>query len=326
MIALAWWGAGALTRRAQGAMLPPLADLSGLPAPAREQVEAADAAARSHPREADALGALGMAYHASLLPGPAMDTYALAEQLDPAGWRWTYYRGLLLEERGRQSEALDAFTRVTTVDPAQGMAWFRIGEIAFKDGRLDDAERAYGLAAQAPAASPFVATVVASRQVTPLAAYAQLGQARVAIDRGQRTQAIATLDGVISRYPAFGPARTMRVQLDAEAPARDAETAGRARLHAALRSAAGRRGRTVAHARPAAEARRARGTRGRRRVARVPGAPGAAVQPSRSECPDGDGGRCCRRRAGSARRWTTCGSTSRWSPAITTRWSRRVAC
>ncbi len=219
VIALAWWGAGALTRRAQGARLPALADLSGLPAPAREQVEAADAAARSHPREADALGALGMAYHASLLPGPAMDTYALAEQLDQAGWRWTYYRGLLLEERGRQSEALDAFTRVTTVDPAQGMAWFRIGEIAFKDGRLDDAERAYGLAAQAPAASPFVTADVASRQVTLLAAYAQLGQARVAIDRGQRTQAIATLDGVVSRYPAFGPARTMRVQLDADAPA-----------------------------------------------------------------------------------------------------------
>ncbi len=224
IVALAWWGAGALTRRAQGAMLPALADLSGLPAPARQHVEEADAAARSHPREAGALGALGMAYHASLLPGPAMDTYALAEQLEPAGWRWTYYRGLLLEERGRQPEALDAFTRVTAIDPAQGMAWFRIGEIAFKEGRLDDAERAYDLAAKAPAAAPFVAAGVASRQATPLAAYAQMGRARVAIDRGQRAQAIATLDQVITRYPAFGPARTMRVQLAADAPKQDAET------------------------------------------------------------------------------------------------------
>ncbi len=207
-------------------MLPPLADVSGLPAPAREQVEEADAAARARPREDDAVGALGMAYHASLLPGPAMDTYALAEQLDPAGWRWTYYRGLLLEERGRQPEALEAFTRVATAEPAQGMAWFRIGEIAFKDGRLDDAERAYGLAAQAPAAAPFVTAEVASRRVTPLAAYAQMGLARVAIDRGQRPQAITTLDGVIAEHPAFGPARMMRLQLDAAAPARDAETRG----------------------------------------------------------------------------------------------------
>jgi tetratricopeptide (TPR) repeat protein len=223
IVALAWWGAGALTRRAQGARLPPLADLSGLPAPAREHVEEADAAARAHPREAGALGALGMAYHAALLPGPATDIYALAEQLDPAGWRWTYYRGLLLEERGRQPEALEAFTRVTSLDSAQGMAWFRIGEIAFKEGRLDDAERAYRLAAQAPAAAPFVATGVASRQVTALAAYASMGQARVAIDRGQRTEAIAELDSTIARYPAFGPARMMRVQLDADASSRDAE-------------------------------------------------------------------------------------------------------
>ena len=224
IIAVAWWGAGALTRRAQGARLPPLADLSALPAPARAYVEQADAAARSRPREATALGALGMAYHASLLPDPAMDTYALAEQLDPAEWRWTYYRGLLLEERGRQPEALEAFTRVTAADPGQGMAWFRIAEIAFKEGRLDDAERAYEQAAKAPPAAPFLAAGVASRQATPLAAYAQVGRARVALDRGQRTQAIATLDQAIARYPAFGPARTMRVQLAADAPNQDAET------------------------------------------------------------------------------------------------------
>jgi tetratricopeptide (TPR) repeat protein len=223
VIALAWWGTGMLTRRAQGARLPPIADLSGLTAPARAHVEEADALARARPREAAALGSLGMAYHASLLPGPAMDSYALAEQMDRAGWRWTYYRGLLLEERGLQSEALAAFTRVTAVDPSQGMAWFRIGEIAFKEGRLDDAERAYGLAAQAPGAAPFVTEGVASRQVTPLAAYARMGQARVAIDRNERAQALATLDGIISSYPAFGPARMMRVQLDAAAPTRDGE-------------------------------------------------------------------------------------------------------
>ena len=224
VIALAWWGATTLTRRAQGALLPPLADLSGLPAPARAQVEDADALARARPRDADALGALAMAYHASLLPGPAMDTYAVAGQLDPAAWRWTYYRGVLLEERGRQPEALDAFTRVVAAFAAHGVAWFRIGEIAFKEGRLDDAEQAYGRAAQAPVSAPFLAPGVAARQVTPLAAYAHLGQARVALDRGRRADAIATLDGIVTAFPTFGPARTMRVQLDGDAASRDAET------------------------------------------------------------------------------------------------------
>ena len=72
VVGLAWWGAGALTRRAQGAMLPPIADLSDLPAAAREQVQEADAAARDNPRAGEAVGALGMAYHASLMPGAAV--------------------------------------------------------------------------------------------------------------------------------------------------------------------------------------------------------------------------------------------------------------
>ena len=207
-------------------MLPPIADLSDLPAAAREQVQEADAAARENPRADEAVGALGMAYHASLMPGAAVETYALAEQLAPAGWTWTYYRGLILEERGQQSEALDAFTRVTAIDASHGMAWFRIGEIAFKEGRLDDAERAYGRAAAAPAAAPFKPSGVADRQTTDLAAYAQLGLARVAIDRGQRGQAAAALDRIIATYPAFGPARTMRVQLATAAQSRESETRG----------------------------------------------------------------------------------------------------
>jgi tetratricopeptide (TPR) repeat protein len=226
VVALAWWGAGALTRRVQGAMLPEIADLSGLPGPAREQVQEADAAARGNPRSAEAVGALGIAYHASLMPGPAIDTYALAEQLAPAGWTWTYYKGLILEERGEQAAALAAFTRVTAIDESQGMAWFRIGEIAFKDGRLDDAERAYARAAAAPAAAPFVAPGVAARKTTPLAAYAKLGLARVAIDRGQRAAAGTALDAIVTTYPAFGPARTMRVQLAASERTREADTRG----------------------------------------------------------------------------------------------------
>ena len=42
VIAAAWWGAEELARRARGASLPPLADLSALPEPARDLVGAAD--------------------------------------------------------------------------------------------------------------------------------------------------------------------------------------------------------------------------------------------------------------------------------------------
>ena len=56
--------------------------------------------------------------------------------------------------------------------------------------------------------------------------YAHLGLARVAIDRGQRGQAAAALDRIIATYPAFGPARTMRVQLASDAQALESETRG----------------------------------------------------------------------------------------------------
>lgn len=208
----AWWGAGTLARRAQGGLLPPMADLSALPEPAVAEIREADAAARRDPRSAEAVGALGMAYHASLMIERALETYAAAGELDPSAWKWTYYRGLLLEERGRQDEALEAFTRVTDANPAMGLAWFRIGEMAFKAGRLDEAEQAYDRAGTAPPMAPFTTAGVAVRSTVPLSAYAQLGIARVALDRGRREQADATLDAVISAHPDFGPARTMRVQ------------------------------------------------------------------------------------------------------------------
>ena len=137
-VAGAWWASGTLVRRAQSGRLPS-AELDALPPAARAQVEAAQRAARAAPQSAEAVGALGMAYHASLLTASAQAAYADAEALAPDGWTWAYYRGLLFEERGEQDEALGAFRRVAIARPSMGMAWFRMGEVLFKLGRLDEA-------------------------------------------------------------------------------------------------------------------------------------------------------------------------------------------
>lgn len=211
----AWWGSALMVRRAQGSRIPPLGDLSGLPEPVRAQIALADAVARANPESADALGALGMAWHASLRPERALEAYGRAASLAPAAWKWTYYRGLLFEERGQQAEAREAFSRVTQTNPVYGLAWFRLGEIAFKQGRLVDAEQAYVRAGRAPPTSPFTPPEVDTRHTIPLTAYAQLGVARVALDRGLEPQAASTLDGLIAQYPSFGPARALRSQLGA---------------------------------------------------------------------------------------------------------------
>lgn len=210
ILAAAWWGADLLARRARSG--PPSAGtaLSTLPEPARALISDADRASRANPTSAAAIGALAQAYHASLLDDEAVDAYAKAEALDPAAWEWTYLRGLVLEEHGRLPEARAAFERVVQQNANHGLAWFKLGEMAFKDGALDEAERAYRRAREAPAAPPFTVTGVPSRRVMPLAAYADLGLARVAMERGQSAQAIAMLDTIVETHPTFGPARSLR--------------------------------------------------------------------------------------------------------------------
>jgi tetratricopeptide (TPR) repeat protein len=210
VLAAAWWGSGALARRAKGATLPPLADVSTLPAQAQEQVREADAVARANPASADAVGGLGRAYHASLMTDVAIGTYARAEELDASGWRWTYLRGLLLEERGEAAEARAAYEQVTQKNAGHGLAWFHLGELAFKERRLDDADAAYEQALQAPPTQPFTPEGVTTRRVTAVSPYARMGRARVSIERGRADEAVAILDELIGLHPGFGPARTFR--------------------------------------------------------------------------------------------------------------------
>ena len=147
----AWFAGGALARRAQAARIPHPPVLSGYPEGIRFQIAEADRAARADPKTG--LGQLGMAYHASLLSAEAQRIYALAEAVEPGEWRWPYYRGLLHEERGEHDAAVAAFTRVTSIDPGHGLAWFHLGELALKQGRAEDARAAYRRAASSPPAA-----------------------------------------------------------------------------------------------------------------------------------------------------------------------------
>jgi tetratricopeptide (TPR) repeat protein len=175
-----------LARRVQGARLPSLPPLTGLNDAGQAQIREADRAARAAPTSAAAAGALGQAYHANLLVAQALDAYAAAESLAPDGWRWTYYRALIAEERGEQEAALTLLGRVTQLEPRQGFAWFRIGEIAFKQRRLDAAADAYGRSRQPLPAdlAPVTPPGVPPRRTPPLEAYGAFGLARVALERG----------------------------------------------------------------------------------------------------------------------------------------------
>ncbi len=221
----AGYAAIAFRARAEAArLLPSLPSLSGYPSAEAAHLQAADALARRSPRDAAAVGALAMAYHADLFYEHATAAYVRAAALDPANWRWTYYRALVHLERGEAAEAIAALKIVVDEQPDLAVAWWRLGEAEFKQAHYDAADASYGRAEAIAGTEP--------QSVRP---FAQTGRARIALSRGRVAEAIATLTTIVKDAPRFGLAH--RVLADAYRVEGDDEQADReSGLASALRA------------------------------------------------------------------------------------------
>ena len=200
-------GGSQARRAAYAARLPALPDLSSQPAALREHLETADRTARSRPTSSQAVGALGLAYHADMFYDQADRAYALAEDLGGA-WRWTYYRALAHGTLGHGDSLAGGLRRVVAAAPDFGPAWWRLGEAEFKAGRYERAAEAWNRASilNEPAATAERAAPAARAPGAPVAAYAALGLARLAMLRGDANRARALLEELTAASPGFGPA------------------------------------------------------------------------------------------------------------------------
>ena len=248
-------GRGPLARRrVRGAALPPFPDLSALPRRGSRLVTRADGRRGRSPDSAVAVGELGRAYHASLLTDAAIDAYAQSRALDDAAWRWTLSpRRAARGARPRRRRPRGVPARSREQNPVHGLAWFRLGEMAFKDGGSMMPTRRIGAPAGAARAAVYLAGVT-TRRVTPLAAYVQLGLARGwRSSAGCRRKPAATLDAVIARTPRSDrPARCAPV---IEGPTGQGVPASARAYVPRVGPRRGCGGRHVGHARSAAEAR-----------------------------------------------------------------------
>lgn len=218
----AWLLSTVLIGRAAVGQLPRLPELPIEPAAVAQAINAADSAVRRWPT-AESIAELAMTYHAALRPIEAIQVYGLAAGLAPDDWRWPYYRGLLLEERGDQLGAIEAFRAVVRLAPDHSLAQFHLAELAFKTGRLDDATAAYLATRSAgPTALPPFADGLPPRRGMPLRAYAGLGIARVQLERGNQQDAREQLTAIVKAYPDFGSAHALLRRLgEAVAPGTD---------------------------------------------------------------------------------------------------------
>ncbi|MCG6871433.1 MAG: tetratricopeptide repeat protein [Gammaproteobacteria bacterium] len=169
--------------------VPALPDLAGVDAPVREQLLAVHATAEqrlSDPaapamERARALADLGMHLEAYGYGARAASCYAGATALNAAEPRWWFHRAWLAYRLGDDVGAQDALARLPG---DEGAARLR-GELALRRGDLEDAATAF---ASVPAGSGH-------------GAGARLGQARVALERGQYARAEALLVPLARDHP-----------------------------------------------------------------------------------------------------------------------------
>lgn len=190
------------------AALPPSPEVSRHPVALQEHLAAADRAARAAGASVDTIGALCRAYHADLFYDEAIRCYRVVEDLGVHGGPWTHARALVHAARGDDGAAAAALRHVTLTAPDFSPAWWQLGELGFKAGRRDEARTAWERAAALPeptrpAAQPGEPTRAAA---APIAAYATLGLARLALTDGQADRARTLLEDLTAKTPRFGPA------------------------------------------------------------------------------------------------------------------------
>lgn len=129
----------------------------------------------------------------------------IVERLDPSAWTSTYYRALILNERGGGDEFARALRLVTARAPDFAPAWWHLGEAEFKRGRYTEAVEAWKRAADAHEPDRGSDEPRHTADV-PVAAYASFGLARVALTEGRTADAHRLLTAAVGIAPRFGPA------------------------------------------------------------------------------------------------------------------------
>jgi len=173
-------------------------------------------AARAQPTSPDVVGALCVAYHADMFFDEADRCYALASELDSSQWRWRYYRALIQAERGGGEPLVENLRRVVNQAADFGPASQRLGDALFKAGKYDEAREAWERASAAGASDTNQPSLALSersesngpRHITevPLAAYANVGLARIALAQGETMKAREILERVATDAPQFSSA------------------------------------------------------------------------------------------------------------------------
>jgi len=188
VIVIAWGLWALLIRTNAPPWLPALPNLVGTPRPVVEHLRTADATVRLKPDDYRGVAELAMAYHSSGFNKQADRLYAHLQATRPDDHRWPYLRVLLAERRGDIGVPLELLLETVRRNPDAAPAWFRLGQVHFKQGDDDAARDAF------------------ERAMTGVfGAHAALGLARIALRHDDVTGALDMLESAVKRWPQSAP-------------------------------------------------------------------------------------------------------------------------
>jgi len=126
----------------------------------------------------DALGHMGQFYSVLHLDLAALDLFVAAHELGQDKALWAYFIGVAHQNLGAHAAAVEALREAARLDPTYGVTQSRLGTSLLELERLDEAEVAFGLAAE----------------LRPSPSVALTGRARVALRRGDAAGALQWVD------------------------------------------------------------------------------------------------------------------------------------
>jgi tetratricopeptide (TPR) repeat protein len=170
---------------------PKLPDVKSLSPRLRNLLVGAEEEARKHPGSAEAIGKLGIAYHANEYFEQAAGCYRIAARLVPHESQWMYAQAFLCEENGNEKQQFDLLQQTVRLKPNHVPALLKLADRFFKQDRLDEAAIYYERAAKA------------SDKDTSLQATFGLGQ--VAARRGDWQKVVEYVAPLPQSYPQVRP-------------------------------------------------------------------------------------------------------------------------
>ncbi len=189
--ALAFW----LLRR--DTPRPPEVDLAGTDPAVAAAIESVRTRVQRAPRDARAWGLLGMVLYAHEYAEESALCFRQAQRLDAREPRWPYFLGIALAPTDPEA-ALPALRRAVDLwGEGETAPRLRLANLLLSLGQVDEAEGQFQ---------------VVLRQA-PSSTVAQLGLARVAVERNEPAVALKRLEGCLVDPLTQRPARSLRTEL-----------------------------------------------------------------------------------------------------------------